>query len=398
MRDHPLLPDWYCEHAAPPDRNLAQLMLERLRAARTAPRRTHTTRPVVLYGAGELGQLAAAWCRDFGASVLGVIDADAVRWRDHPAWRGCRVLAPDDAPPDWRREHRLLVCISTLPQAPLAADLLAQGWAQVQPFYDFVDGWPVRHPLNNGWRSDLPGGGLALARLREVLDGWGDAASRAHHLQFLAWRCRRLEWSFPGAPVVPAERYFVPELAACWRPGERILDGGAYHGGMLARWVGERPGWLDRAWAVEPDPGNFAVLEGWHARLPQARRIELHRVALGRRAGARRFVAGQGYGSRLWASGSSVVEAVRLDDLPWTPSCVKLHLEGGEWAALCGGASMLAVQRPLLALTVYHRRDGLWAAASHLMRTLPDYRWLFRIHGWVGTAAVIYGLPRERCG
>jgi hypothetical protein len=32
------------------------------------------------------------------------------------------------------------------------------------------------------------------------------------------------------------------------------------------------------------------------------------------------------------------------------------------------------------------------------METLPDYRFLFRIHSWCGTGAVIYAIPDERIG
>jgi len=383
-----------------PDREQACRLLTQLIAAPPPPRLPADSGPVVLYGAGELGQMAAAWCRDFGVRIQGVVDAAAARWNGHPAWAAHRVLAPQEVPAQWRHEHRLLTCISTLPQVPLSAELRTQGWQEVQPFYDFADDWHTpRHPLNNGWRAPLPAGGPALAQLRAVLDGWDDAVSRAHHLQFLAWRCRRQEWSFDEAPVVPDERYFIAELAACWRPGERIVDGGAYHGQMLARWLRERPGWLARAWALEPDPANYGALRRWHAGLPPplGGRIALHPLALGRRSGRRRFVTGQGYGSRLWPLGDHTVELRPLDAQPWSPTYVKLHLEGGEAAALAGAASTLARSRPLLALTVYHRRDGLWATAAYLMRTLPTYRWLFRLHGWLGTGAVIYGLPHERC-
>jgi len=327
------------------------------------------------------------------------VDAGAERWHAHPAWGGTAVRHPTEVPADWRQRCRVLVCISTLPWMPVASELMRQGWQRVQPFYDFVDAWPGRHPLNNGWRASLPGPDSSAAqRLRAVLAGWADDRSRAHHLQFLAWRCKRLEWVYGGAPVKPSERFFPPEWVACWRPGERWLDGGAHHGQVLARWLREHPGWLDQAWAVEPDADNHAALGRWHAGLPEQdrQRIGLHRFALGRRDGIRRFVQGQGYGSRVWWQASTTVMVRCLDSLRWTPSIVKLHLEGGEWAALLGAASLLTRSRPVVMATVYHRRDGLWALTDHLMRSLSGYQWLFRLHGWTGTAAVVYGMPEER--
>ena len=75
---------------------------------------------------------------------------------------------------------------------------------------------------------------------------------------------------------------------------------------------------------------------------------------------------------------------------------VKLHLEGGELAALKGARQTLLTHRPVLAATVYHNADGIWETPHWLMDNLPDYRFLFRVHAWCGNGAVIYAIPRER--
>lgn len=357
----------------------------------------HAVEPVVLYGAGDLGQMAMTWCRRYGVPVQGVVDASASRWHDHPAWLGQVILHPQDVPPSWHTERRLLLCISTLPHTSLEESLRLQGWRQIQPFYDFVQAAPVSQPLNNGWAAPLPEGPYARA-LEFVLQAWGDDVSRAHHLQFVAWRCLREEWQFTAAPIYPDQRYFIAEFQRCWRPGERVLDAGAHHGQVLDRWIKANPGWLEHAWAIEPDSENFSQLSRWRDTLDNEtqQRVTLHELVLSRRPGLRQFVTGQGYGSRLWRSGDRQVVAQSLDELGWSPSFIKLHLEGGEWRALQGGVRTLHRTRPLLALTVYHRRDGLYATAHWLMTHLPNYRWLFRLHGWLGTAAVIYGMPQER--
>jgi hypothetical protein len=73
-----------------------------------------------------------------------------------------------------------------------------------------------------------------------------------------------------------------------------------------------------------------------------------------------------------------------------------MHLEGHELAALCGGLQTLQAQRAILIITAYHNRDGMAELPLWLAAHLPDYRFLFRLHGWCGTAAVIYALPTER--
>jgi hypothetical protein len=89
--------------------------------------------------------------------------------------------------------------------------------------------------------------------------------------------------------------------------------------------------------------------------------------------------------------------AVRpLDALDLSPSFVKLHLEGAELSALKGARGTLLAHRPIVAATVYHNADGIWRTPLWLMETLPDYRFLFRLHSWCGTGAVVYGIPNER--
>ena len=78
------------------------------------------------------------------------------------------------------------------------------------------------------------------------------------------------------------------------------------------------------------------------------------------------------------------------------PTFVKLHLEGGELTALKGGRQTLIANRPLIAATVYHNDDGIWKTAHWLMETLADYRFLFRLHSWCGTGAVVYAIPNKR--
>lgn len=367
------------------------------RASAAAPIGPASADGVVLYGAGELGQLALAWCRQASVVVHGVVDADAARWRQHAAWHGVAVMNPADVPGAWRERWPLLVCISTLPFAPIERAQRERRWHRVEPFYDFARRWPLPQPMHNGWRAHWPAA-TGVAALHTVLAGWADDGSRAHHLQFLAWRLARQEWTFDAAPVLPQERFATPEFEAALGRAERLLDGGAHRAQLVQRWGAQHPGRLAQAWLFEPDPDHRRALRLAQPALQahSSARLQVFAQALGRRSGVRGFAGAQGYGCKLWPHGTARVAVTRLDDLDLAPSVVKLHLEGHEWAALQGGQRTLREHRPALALTVYHRRDGLYAIAAWLMRELPAYRWLFRLHGWLGTGAVVYGIPHER--
>lgn len=90
------------------------------------------------------------------------------------------------------------------------------------------------------------------------------------------------------------------------------------------------------------------------------------------------------------------VRTCRFDDLNFPITFGKIHLEGGELDALQGSMTTLQRQRPVLAVTVYHNRDGLWRIPSLLMDGLPNYRFLMRLHVWCRTGCVLYAIPKER--
>ena len=85
-----------------------------------------------------------------------------------------------------------------------------------------------------------------------------------------------------------------------------------------------------------------------------------------------------------------------LDSLGVPATFIKLHVEGAEPAVLAGGMETILRYRPVLCLTAYHARSGLWRLPLQLMDNLSGYRFLFRLHGWCGTGAVLYALPEER--
>ena len=63
-----------------------------------------------------------------------------------------------------------------------------------------------------------------------------------------------------------------------------------------------------------------------------------------------------------------------------------------------GARQTLIECRPIVATTVYRNDDGICRTALWLMETLPHYSFLFRLHSWCGTGAVIYAIPHERIG
>jgi len=351
--------------------------------------------PLALYGAGDLGRLARDFLQDVGHGFTLAVDCNARTLAGKPDWAGVRLVHPDDVPEADKRGVRLAVSVVTAPYVPLESALLERGFRDVVPFYDLAESFRDRHPLSNGWFA-RPLTAEDRDRTAQVLARWDDDASRAHHLQFLAWRRLRQEWSFKAAPL-PDTRFFIPEMSEVLRDDEVFLDAGAHHGGVIEQFIRKTKGAFRHVVAIEPDAANRAVLEAnLHAWLPDGARVTVCDCALAGRERETAFHDGLGYASQLSPTGHRRVVTRRLDSLKLAPTFVKLHLEGAELAALQGGRETLVANRPMIAATVYHNADGIWKTPRWLMDTLPDYRFLFRAHSWCGTGAVVYAIPNER--
>ncbi|MGN6571618.1 MAG: FkbM family methyltransferase [Pseudolabrys sp.] len=380
---------------APPGAPQAQALLTELAETPCAAGPVALNRPLALYGAGNLGRLARDYLRAVRHDFTIAVDRAAERLASDPQWAGLNVVTPESVPDDVRRDVRLAVSVVTTPYVPLAASLAAGGFTDVVPFYDIAESFRHLHPLSNGWfaapltAQDRDGAAAVLAR-------WDDDVSRAHHLQFLAWRRLRQEWTFDGAPVANDNRFFIAEVRRALRNDEVFVDAGAHHGEVSLAFA-KIAGGFRQIVAIEPDPVSRArLVDNLNAGLADGTNVAVYDCALSDEEGEARFHDGLDYCSQLSATGRMRVMRRRLDTLGLAPTFIKLHLEGGELPALKGARETLVKHRPLVAATVSHNDDGIWCTPSWLMDTLADYRFLFRAHSWCGTGAVVYAIPRER--
>lgn len=354
-------------------------------------------KPLVLYGAGELGLMSREYFDRIGIPISFVVDRDAERLSLSGVWEGIRLVTPDTVSLHDKQSSILAVCISTAPFVPIQTELLSRGWRHVVPVYDIVEAYRSRHPLSNGWFANdfTP---TELHAITKIMSSWHDDVSRAHYLQFVAWRRLREEWHFHDASINTGNRYFIPEITDVLSEHERFVDVGAHHGGVIRKFLGAVKGRFDVIRAIEPDEANHRILQNSLANLADidTTRITILQQAVSDRQGRRLFAHGLGYASQLSELGENYVDVSSLDELDATPTVLKLHIEGAEHAALSGSLSVLERYRPLIMATIYHNDLGIWELPSLVMENLPNYRFLLRLHGWVGTAAVLYGIPSER--
>jgi FkbM family methyltransferase len=345
---------------------------------------------LALYGAGDLGRLAIDYLRVVGCEPVMALDANAGR---HGLLEGVPVLHPQETSNAVREADYIAVSIVGQPYVPIQNQLVKYGYKKITPFYDLAEAFGKdKHPLSNGWFAPILLG-VDYTNTCNVITAWSDATSRAHHLQFIAWRRTREEWSFEDAPIDTHNRYFIPEVVKTLHDHEVFVDVGAYHGNVSMDFINLVDNKFKQIIAIEPDSISRALLE-WNLR--EDPRVTIHDFAVTKDHGVELFHNGLGYASQIARTGKLHVTTKPLDSLRLAPTFIKMHLEGGEYPALRGARYTLFLHRPIVAVTVYHNMDGFWKTPLWLMDHLADYKFYFRLHSWCGTGAVVYAIPNER--
>lgn len=376
-----------------PDQANASVLLKEIFTGIPAEPRNYDARSVVIYGAGELGKLALDFLTYVGINVEFALDRAAMG--GNLLGEAIPVYRPDMV--SEKEKHLILVTTVNAPFSEIYEQLQNQGFDTIVPFYDYALQFADRHPLNNGWFSG-PLTNEDKKQMSGVLTRFGDDQSRAAYLQFLAWRVLREDWIFEECAVFNGNRFFIDNILEILSDKETFLDVGAYDGRVFLQFLSHTGNKFHSALMIEPDEKNFELLQKTIEKLPRdiKSRIIVKLCALSSESGKRGFAQGFGYASRLHKSKENEVYIHKLDDLNFPFSFLKLHVEGHEFDVLRGGITQIRNNRPILAITVYHNREGLWKIPVFLQQHVFDYVFYFRMHSWCGTGAVIYGVPKNR--
>jgi FkbM family methyltransferase len=150
------------------------------------------------------------------------------------------------------------------------------------------------------------------------------------------------------------------------------VDGGAYDGDTVLRFVERNGTTYDQIYAFEPDADNFAQLEARTRHLPRLRRF---RQGLYSDRRTLHFSAGNDQGSYVSETGEITIEVAAIDQVVDRPvTAIKLDVEGSEAAALQGAVGQIAANRPGLCVSAYHSADDLFALPAQIRAVNPDYR------------------------
>jgi len=349
-------------------------------------------KPIVLYGAGNLGKMAKSFFDYLNMPLLYVVDRNAAKHKTDEYWRETRVIHPDYVNAADKKNVLLVVCVVTMPLIALRDELIAAGWEDTAYFYDVSEAYRGCQPISNGWFINKLSS-REKESIKKVYSSLSDDFSRMHYLQFLAWRRLRVELLFRDIEINGSNRFFIPEIVSVLNEHEVFVDCGAHKGFVIEKFLETVKSKYKDIYAIEPDKENYELCK---STLKGIKNISMIGSALSDRIGEDNFYQGFNFASKLNMFGDAKVTIITLDSLHIPATFIKMHVEGGEFDALKGAVITIQKYRPIVAVTIYHNSDGVWGIPLCLMENAKDYIYCMKSHSWGGTGTVLYAIPNER--
>lgn len=374
-----------------PDLLFATELLESINFLPSIKGPRYVDKPIVLYGAGDMGKMAYEYFKKININIEFVVDKQAEKFKADPFWSNTKIIDPIEAKAFVDRDLLVAVCIALFPFEEIYTYLNEMGWKDIVPLYDICEAYKEIHPLSNGWFANYLNS-YDYEQMTNSLSMWQDDISRAHYIQFYAWHKLREDWIFEKAPIIN-NRYFIPEVLELLNQNESFLDIGAHHGQVCKKFFELTNGFYNEIVAIEADSENFEVLKKNLTSNGIIKNTRVFKMVLSNEKNRKPFFEGLGYSSQFAESSLYLKDTVLLDDLNLKPTFIKMHLEGHELVVLKGALNTILLNKPKLAITVYHNSLGLWEIFNWLRENLMGYTFFLRLHSWVGTGLIAYCVP-----
>ena len=330
-------------------------------------RRIKTTGEVyVLFGAGYLGKIALRNLRKIGIEPVAFTDNNSSLW--NTSVEDLKVFAPEEAVARFKQKAIFVITVytsrsvweqlSTLDVEPVSFASLA--WKYSEAFLPY-------------YTLELPNKIFDQAEdIRKAFPLWSDDVSRIEYLAQLEWRTTLDRSVLP--PHLPQQEIYFSDEIVSFNPDEVFVDCGAFDGDTIREFIKRRNASFDRIIAIEPDPENFQTLNKYISSLPYELKDKIlsMQYAAGSRREMIRFDATGTVGSST-GNGSLDIQGATLDELvmQYSPTFVKMDIEGAEPEAIDGMRQIIERNSPVLAICLYHKQDHLWQIPL-LIKSLND--------------------------
>ena len=207
----------------------------------------------------------------------------------------------------------------------------------------------------------------------------------------------------PFAEIYSGDQYF-PENIIHLTDKEVFIDGGAYTGDTIQRFLSSVDMEFEHIHAFELDSENYQKMEKYIKILDNciSERISTYESGLWHEA-QEISVAGSRSGAHVSCGDEMANKVCRLNTLDEmlslaqrnTVTYIKMDVEGCERNAILGAKQTIGASRPKMAICVYHNPEDVYEVPLLIHMFEPSYKFYFRHHGrdwWYGNETVCYAV------
>lgn len=174
-------------------------------------------------------------------------------------------------------------------------------------------------------------------------------------------------------------------------PNGAFVDAGCFDCGTSLRFVNWCEGRYSKIYAFEPDASNLLRCQEV-AQKHQIKNIEFYQAGLSSHTGEAAFNSEGTSSSQISQSGDTTIQLVTLDEIVGDTlvSFIKMDIEGAELSALQGAAKTIQRDRPLCAISAYHRPGDVIVLMQYLKSLVHEYKFAVRHYSNADAETVLY--------
>ena len=349
----------------------------------TAPVSEGGQPPIYIWGAGQLGNdLYDRFFRRVGIAVSAYVDI-APEKQEKKLWNSVPVIAPKEMEPC----GRVVIAVNGH-WDDIKKTCLELGVSEENIFFAPVS--MMTWNANYQCAVDDAFCRRMVYEAKELIPCFGtDCRSKEILVEIISRRL--LDASQPISQ--DGAQYFISELPL--RPEEAFVDAGAFDGDTLREFIQKFPAGISMKgvhyYAFECGKGNYQMFQRNLERLDCDFPVELYTVALWEKREYLGFCDNSTSGI-ISEAGEQQVLADSLDHIlaGKKVSWIKMDIEGAEMKALSGCAAIIQVQKPRLAICVYHKPEDFYEIPKYIKSLRSDYQMLLRHHSSEEFDLVLY--------
>jgi FkbM family methyltransferase len=349
----------------------------------------------IVFGAGALGQRNVKGIKEIGLKIGCITDNNEKLW--NTKFKDLDILSPTTALTKFPNAIVIFSIWSEsigYPYEEINNQLNKVRKCILISFLDLY--WMFPSYFLPYWRCELPSKTLEQFELvLAAFNIFSDDYSKKEYVNQIDWRVNG-NFACISKPLDEIQ-YFPNDLFSIIK-NEIFLDCGAYDGDTLKSFLKFTNNSFSNYYAFEPDPSNFSKLVDFNKSLPLeiSNKIVLENIGIGSRNEKIFFQSDSSIQSYVSEEGNIEIVSKTIDSLSLSPTFIKMDVEGFESDIIFGAMNTIAIFKPIIAISIYHKYDHLWRLPLSLNALNKDYDFYLRNYSQTGWELVCYAIPKTR--